>query len=106
MAMTTQQTRRTLDDYLDALLNHGDFASHFSDDIVVAVESTDQRFTGRGAARDWIEAALVYRMLKWGHEYVDKGLRSYEERHRAQQVQLLKNRAAKLGLHSSNPTPL
>jgi len=41
----------------------------------------------------------VYRMLKWGYEYVDKGLQYYEDRHREQQVQLLKKRAAKLGLH-------
>src|SRR5258708_2098058 len=33
-------------------------------------------------------ACLVYRMLKWGHEYVDKGLQYYEARHREQQVQL------------------
>src|ERR1700726_1823485 len=43
-------------------------------------------------------ARLVYRLLKWGHEYVDKGLTYYEERHREQQVQLLKKRATKLGL--------
>jgi transposase len=43
-------------------------------------------------------ARLVYRMLQWGHEYVDKGLRYYEERHRQQQVQFLRKRAAKLGL--------
>jgi transposase len=43
-------------------------------------------------------ARLVYRMLKWGHEYVDKGLQYYAARHREQQVQLLKKRAAKLGL--------
>jgi transposase len=48
-------------------------------------------------------ARLVYRMLKWGHEYVDKGLQYYEERHREQQVQLLKKRAAKLGLHIIEP---
>jgi transposase len=48
-------------------------------------------------------ARLVYRMLKWGHEYVDKGLRYYEERHREQQVQLLKQRAAKLGLRLVAP---
>jgi hypothetical protein len=48
-------------------------------------------------------ARLVYRMLKWGHEYVDKGLQYYEERHRQQQVQLLKKRAAKLGLHIVEP---
>jgi transposase len=43
-------------------------------------------------------ARLIYRMLKWGHEYVDKGMLYYEERHRQQQVQFLKKRAAKLGL--------
>jgi transposase len=48
-------------------------------------------------------ARLVYRLLKWGHEYVDKGLQYYEERHREQQVQLLKKRAAKLGLQLVEP---
>jgi transposase len=43
-------------------------------------------------------AVLVYRVLRWGHEYVDKGMQYYEERHRAQQVHLLRKRAAKLGL--------
>jgi transposase len=43
-------------------------------------------------------ARLVYRLLKWRHEYVDKGLQYYEDRHREQQVQILKQRAAKLGL--------
>jgi transposase len=48
-------------------------------------------------------ARLVYRMLKWGHEYVDKGLQYYEQRHREQQVQLLKKRATKLGLQIVEP---
>ena len=48
-------------------------------------------------------ARLVYRMLKWGHEYVDKGLQYYEARHREQQVQLLKKRAATLGLQIVEP---
>jgi hypothetical protein len=48
-------------------------------------------------------ARLVYRMLKWGHEYVDKGLHYYEEQHRRQQVQLLKKRATKLGLQIVEP---
>jgi transposase len=43
-------------------------------------------------------AVLVYRMLRWGHEYVDKGMQYYEERHREQQIRLLKKRATKLGL--------
>ena len=48
-------------------------------------------------------ARLVYGLLKWGHEYVDKGLQYYEARHREQQVQLLKHRAAKLGLQLVAP---
>ncbi len=42
-------------------------------------------------------ARLVYRMLKYGQEYVDKGMQYYEERHRQQQVEHLKKTAAKLG---------
>lgn len=48
-------------------------------------------------------ARLVYRLLKWGHEYVDKSLQYYEERHREQQIQLLRKRAAKLGLQLTPP---
>ena len=48
-------------------------------------------------------ARLVYRMLRWGQEYVDKGLQFYEERHHQQQVQLLIKRAAKLGLQVVEP---
>jgi transposase len=43
-------------------------------------------------------ARLVYRMLKYGQEYVDKGMQYYEERHHHQQVEHLKKTAAKLGL--------
>ena len=43
-------------------------------------------------------ARLVYRMLKYGQAYVDKGTQYYEERFRQQQIQLLRKRAAKLGL--------
>jgi hypothetical protein len=42
-------------------------------------------------------ARLVYRMLKYGQEYVDKGMQYYEDRYRCQQVDRLKKRAAKLG---------
>ena len=42
-------------------------------------------------------AVLVYRLLTWGHAYVDKGLQYYEECHRQQQIRLLKKRAATLG---------
>jgi transposase len=43
-------------------------------------------------------ARLVYRMLKYGQEYVDKGTQFYERRLREQQLQLLKKKAASLGL--------
>ena len=48
-------------------------------------------------------ARLVYRMLKYGQAYVDKGTEYYEERLRQQQIQLLRKRAAKLGLHVMEP---
>jgi len=43
-------------------------------------------------------AVLVYRMLRWGQAYVDKGMQYYEERHREQQIRQLRKRAATLGL--------
>jgi len=43
-------------------------------------------------------ARLVYRMLKYGQAYVDKGTEYYEERFRQQQIHSLRKRAAKLGL--------
>ena len=42
-------------------------------------------------------ARLVYRMLKYGQAYVDKGTEYYEERFRQQQIQLLRKRATRLG---------
>jgi hypothetical protein len=49
-------------------------------------------------------ARLVYRLLRFGHEYIDRGANYYEERHRQQQIALLKKRAAKLGLQVVQPT--
>jgi len=43
-------------------------------------------------------ARLVYRMLKYGQTYIDKGTEYYEERFRQQEIQLLRKRATKLGL--------
>jgi transposase len=43
-------------------------------------------------------ARLVYRMLKYGQQYVDKGTEYYENRYRQQQIHLLQKNAAKLGL--------
>jgi transposase len=44
-------------------------------------------------------ARLVYRMLKYGQEYLDRGMEYYDERYRRQQIHLLKKRAAALGLN-------
>ena len=43
-------------------------------------------------------ARLVYRMLKYGQAYVDKGSEYYEQRYRNQQLHMLRKQAAKLGL--------
>jgi transposase len=50
-------------------------------------------------------ARLVYRMLKYGQRYVDKGAEYYEQRYRQQQIRLLTKRAAKLGLHITAAQP-
>jgi transposase len=42
-------------------------------------------------------ARLVYRMLKYGQQYVDKGAEYYERRYRQQQIEFLRKRAVKLG---------
>jgi transposase len=44
-------------------------------------------------------ARLVYRMLKYGQHYVDKGAEYYEQRNRKQQIEYLRKKAAQLGLH-------
>jgi transposase len=43
-------------------------------------------------------ARLVYRMLKYGQEYVDKGMDFYQQRYQQQQIQWLQNKAKDLGL--------
>src|SRR6202161_471131 len=43
-------------------------------------------------------ARLVYRMLKYGQQYVDKGAEYYEHRYRRQQIEFLRKKASKLGL--------
>ena len=50
-------------------------------------------------------ARLVYRMLKYGQEYVDKGMQYYEDRHRLQQIEHLQKTAAKLGLQVVQAQP-
>jgi transposase len=43
-------------------------------------------------------ARLVYRMLKYGQRYIDKGAEYYEHRYRRQQIEFLTKKAVKLGL--------
>jgi transposase len=43
-------------------------------------------------------ARLIYRMLKFGAEYVDKGMDAYESRYRQQQMKWITKQAAALNL--------
>jgi hypothetical protein len=43
-------------------------------------------------------ARLVYRMLKYGQQYVDKGMQHYEQKFREQRVKWLKKQAKDLNL--------
>ena len=62
-----------------------------------------RRFRGRMDAAKAITAmahnlaTLIYRMLKFGHNYTDKGMQFYEQRYRERQLQYLKKQAAKQG---------
>lgn len=51
-------------------------------------------------------ARLVYRMLRYGEEYVDRGAEYYEAKYRSQQLQHLHRKAAQLGfqlIENANP---
>jgi len=43
-------------------------------------------------------ARLVYRMLKYGQEYVDKGMEYYQRKYRDQQIKIILRKAMDLGL--------
>ena len=43
-------------------------------------------------------ARLVYRMLKYGEQYVDKGMKYYEEKYRAHEIRSIQKKAKELGL--------
>jgi transposase len=43
-------------------------------------------------------ARLVYRMLKYGQEYIDKGMEYYQQRYQNQQIKWLEKKAKDLGL--------
>lgn len=42
-------------------------------------------------------ARIFYRLLKYGEEYVDKGIQYYEQKYREQQIRFLNKKAAQLG---------
>ena len=62
-----------------------------------------RRFRGRLGAPKAITAMaaklarLVYRMLRYGQEYVDRGAAQYEQRYREQQIRQLAKKAAHHG---------
>ena len=56
-AMTVEQTRATLEAYLEALLASGDFGRYFADDLVVVMVEAGQETRGREAAVGLITAA-------------------------------------------------
>lgn len=43
-------------------------------------------------------ARLVYRMLKYGQDYVDKGMEFYQRRYQQQQINWMQKKAKDLGL--------
>jgi hypothetical protein len=57
-------------------------------------------------------ARLVYRLLKYGQDYVDKGMEFYQQRYQQQQIKWMRKKAKELGLvitlaaaPDSNPLP-
>ena len=60
--MNVDDTRKTLDAYLDALTGGGDFAAYFDDEVSWTTTETGERVTGREEVRDLI-LALHTRMF-------------------------------------------
>jgi hypothetical protein len=42
-------------------------------------------------------AIWIYRLLRWGHSYVDEGAAAYEKRYQAARINRLRTNAAQLG---------
>lgn len=51
-------------------------------------------------------ARLTYRMLKYGSEYVDKGMKYYEEKYRQQELSRLQKKAKELGMQLVETTAM
>ena len=54
--MSVEETEGTIREYLDALLNGGDFAAFFADDVLWTTMETGDQIRGREAVRDFIIA--------------------------------------------------
>jgi len=54
--MSAEETKGTIREYLDALLNGGDFAGFFADDVLWTTMETGDQIRGREAVRDFIIA--------------------------------------------------
>ena len=54
--MSVDATKGTIDAYLDALLNGGDFAQFFTDQVEWTTMETGEQIRGREAVRDFIVA--------------------------------------------------
>ena len=52
--MSVEGTESTIRQYVDALLQGGDFASFFADDVVWTTMETGDQIRGREAVRDFI----------------------------------------------------
>lgn len=54
--MSVASTESTMRGYVDALLDRGDFAASFSDDVLWTTMETGEQVRGRDAVRDYIVA--------------------------------------------------
>ena len=52
--MSVENTRRTMNAYVEDLLNGGPYKRYFSDDVVVSLVGTDQGAEGADEAEGWI----------------------------------------------------
>ena len=67
--------------------------------LAVFYRRIKSRLGGKGAITATAHklACLVYRMLKYGREYVRQSLQEYEQKQREQQERSLRRKAASLG---------
>lgn len=53
--MSVEKTRETMTAYVHELLSFGNYADYLADDVVLTVMGTDQKATGRDAAKQMID---------------------------------------------------